>query len=87
MGTSLTLEIQFYSHLPVYYITLVACTGAKWQQYNQGTVEIAYCALVRLTQSSPRTFEDQNVQLPISDRFSVRPRSTNGPTLWWPIVI
>ena len=70
MGTSLTLEIQFYSHLIEYYTTLVACTGAKWQQYNQVTVVIAYCELVRLTQSGPQTFEDQNVQLPISDRHS-----------------
>jgi len=53
VGTSLTLEIQFYSHLLEYYTPLVACTGAKWQQYNQVTVVIAYCELVRLTQSGP----------------------------------
>ncbi len=38
MGTSITLEIQFYSHLLEYFTTLVACTGANWQQYNQATV-------------------------------------------------
>jgi hypothetical protein len=54
MGISLTLEIQFYSHLLEFYTTLVvACTGAKWQQYNQVTVRIAYCELVRLTQLAP----------------------------------
>ena len=38
VGASLTLEIQFYSHLLEYNTTLVACTGANWQQYNQATV-------------------------------------------------
>ncbi len=38
MGTSLTLEIQFYSHLLEYYTTQVACTGTNGQQYNQATL-------------------------------------------------
>ncbi len=37
-------------------------------------------------QSGPQTFEDQNVQLPISDRYSICPWSTNRPTLCWPTV-
>jgi hypothetical protein len=67
VGTSLILEILFYSHLLEYYTTLVACTGAKWQQYSQVTVMIGYFELVRLTQSGPQIFEDQNLQLPISN--------------------
>jgi hypothetical protein len=40
--TSLTLKIQFYSHLLEYSTTLLACTGANWQQYNQAT---SYCRI------------------------------------------
>jgi hypothetical protein len=38
VGTFVTLEIQFYSHILEYYTTLVACTGANWQHCNQATV-------------------------------------------------
>jgi hypothetical protein len=73
VGTALTLEIQFYSYLLEYYTTLVACTGAKWQQYSQVTVMMAYYELVRLTQSGPQTFKDQNVELlsPIASRLKL----------------
>ena len=43
VGTSLTLEIRFYSNLLEYYATPVACAGANQQLYHQATIANGIC--------------------------------------------